>query len=119
MYVATKIRRQQMLIKITMKSLYSKHINFDVNLLLHRGCQQKLYRYGSGGFRGSKAAAEEPIQNWGGYLNSLDTFVLRKLQSYGVTLKVGGLQPPSSPLSAAYGLRGLAPYLRKYKGWMY
>ena len=33
----------------------------------------------------------------GGYLNSLDTFVWRKSQSYGVTLKIGGLQPPSPP----------------------
>ena len=35
----------------------------------------------------------------GGYLNSLDTFVWRKSQSYGVILKIGGA---SAPLSAAY-----------------
>ena len=52
------------------------------------------------------AAAEEPIQNWGGYLNSLDKFVWRKLQSYGVTLKIGGLQPPSPPFPPpmSYGI---------------
>ena len=33
----------------------------------------------------------------GGYLNSLDTFVWRKLQSYRVTLKIGGLQPLTPP----------------------
>jgi len=36
---------------------------------------------------------------WAGYLSYQDTFVWRKLHSYGVTVKTGQAQPPSSPYS--------------------
>ena len=60
-------------------------------------------------------AAEEPIQNWGG--GGLFTFsghiCMEKLQSYGVTLKIGGLQPPSPPFPlpmVLYVCESYAPY---------
>ena len=68
---------------------------YESNHFKCSSCDQKIPNSCSG--RGT-------YSELGGYLNYPDTFVWRKLQSYGVTLKIGGLQPPSLSLSAAYEL---------------